>query len=513
MPSLSTLRLHAIAWALATWFAVSSPAAAEEPSAAGAGSDRRPPNVLAIIIDDVAANLHSVNQASPVPTPNIERLAKRGTWFTRAYCDAPVCCGSRTALLTGVHAARSGVYYNTQPYRRSKTWIAGAQSLPGAFRQHGYLTAGFGKIAHNAYQEDDSGDYTPGYLKMFERPGSITHGDTKLLQHILPGSLRSIPGTSSGNWTWGILPDDWDRGDATKLQQDTEQAARTVDFLRARHEQPFFLACGFWRPHVRWTVPQRFYDRFPLERIELPAGYKPDDLKDLPQPGRWIAAHRREHAEVVAGDMWKKSLQGYYAAVAYIDEQIGRVLDALEQSEHRDNTIVVFFSDNGMHLGEKDHWLKYALWEQTCRVFLAVSGPGCRQQASATPVSLIDLYPTLIGACGVPAPATHSLDGIDLRPLLAGDSAERGRPVLSTYGRGNHTIRDARYRYIRYRNGDEELYDHDRDPHEWTNLADDPAMESVKTRLRVWLPKEDAPDVPEINPDRDQSRWSDEAFR
>jgi arylsulfatase A-like enzyme len=513
MPPSAAVRLLSAIGALATWLALISLATAQERPAAEASSAGRPPNVLLIIIDDVAANLHSVNQASPVPTPHIERLARRGTWFTRAYCDAPVCCGSRTALLTGVHAARSGVYYNTQPYRRAKTWIAGVQTLPAAFRRHGYLTAGYGKIAHNAFQEDDSGDYTPGFFKMFERAGSITHTDRKLLDQIIPGSQRLIPGTSSGNWTWGILPDDWDRAEASKLQQDTEQAARTVEFLQARHSQPFFLACGFWRPHVRWTVPQRYYDRFPLDKIELPAGYKPDDLEDLPQPGRWIAAHRREHAEVVAGGMWKKSLQGYYASLAYIDEQIGRVLDALEQSNYRDDTIVAFFSDNGMHLGEKDHWLKYALWEQTCQVFLSIAGPHCRQQNCSAPVSLIDIYPTLIGLCGVAAPGTHALDGVDLRPLLSGAAAERGRPALSTYGRGNHAIRDERFRYIRYRNGDEELYDHHRDPHEWTNLAGDPAWAGVKSGLRMWLPTDDAPDVPEVNPANDHSRWSDEAFR
>lgn len=473
----------------------------------------RPFNVVMIIIDDVAANVHSVrNKNSPLRTPNLERLASRGTWFNRAYNDAPVCCGSRTAFLTGVHAARSGVYYNTQPYRRAGTWISKVQTLPGSFLRAGYLTAGYGKIVHNAYQEDDLADYTPGYCKMFERKESVTHSDGSLLKQILPGTRREIPGRTSGNWTWGILPDDWDRNDPMKLQQDTEQANRAIEFLRAKHDKPFFLGCGFWRPHVRWTVPQRYYDMFPLEKIELPAGYKVDDLDDLPKPGRWIASHRGEHAEVVAGDMWKKSIQSYYASMAYIDEQIGRVLDAIENSAYRDNTIVVFMSDNGFHLGEKDHWLKYALWEQTCRVFFSISVPGYPKQFSETPVSLIDLYPTLMSLCRVPRPETHTLDGFDLSKLLAGKTKKRSAPVLSTYGRGNHAIRDERYRYIRYRNGDEELYDHKNDPHEWTNLAMNSRFAKIKSRLHAWLPKENAPDVPEINPSKDGSRWSDEAF-
>ena len=470
-------------------------------------------NVLMIIIDDVAANLHSVKNKGPVKTPNIERIAEQGTWFTHAYNDAPVCCASRTAMLTGVHAARSGVYYNTQPYRRSKTWIADVQTLPNLLLKNGYLTASFGKLIHNAYQEDNAADFTPGYYKMFDRKDNITHSDGDLLDFVLPGSKQEIPGNSSKNWTWGVLPNDWDRSDAKKLQQDTEQANRTIEFLKSKHEKPFFLSCGFWRPHVRWTVPKRYFDKFPLEKIELPVGYKSGDLDDLPGPGQWIASHRGEHAEVVAGGMWKKSLQGYYASMTYIDEQIGRVLDALEKSPERDRTIVVFLSDNGMHLGEKDHWLKYALWEQTCQVFFSISVPSYPKQFRDTPVSLIDLYPTLLSLCNAPAPA-HKLDGVDLKPLLSGKVKERGAPVLSTYGRGNHAIRDGRYRYIRYRNGDEELYDHRNDPYEWTNLAGDPHLTDVKKTLCAFLPKEDAPDVPEVaNAAKDGSRWSDEAFQ
>jgi arylsulfatase A-like enzyme len=199
--------------------------------------------------------------------------------------------------------------------------------------------------------------------------------------------------------------------------------------------------------------------------------------------------------------------------MAYVDEQIGRVLDALEKSPERDNTVVVFLSDNGFHLGEKDHWLKYALWEQTCRVFLSIAAPGFPRQFSETPVGLIDLYPTLASLCGVSRPA-HQLEGVDLTALLAGKTKERGAPVLSTYGRGSHAIRDARYRYICYSNGDEELYDDQKDPYEWTNLANVPRFDKVKVSLRKWLPKENASGVPEVKTaDRDKSRWDDEAFK
>lgn len=471
------------------------------------------PNVLMIIIDDVAANVHSVGQASPVQTPNIERLAGRGAWFTHAYNDAPACCPSRTAMLTGVQSSRSGVYYNTQSYTRSGTWIAKVESLPANLLRNGYLTASYGKLYHSRDQVDHVAEFSPGYYKMHNAARDVSFNDGTLLKQIIPGSRHEIPGKTSRNWTWGILPDNWDRDDPATDQQDTEQANRTIKFVSESHDQPFFVACGLWRPHVAWTVPKRYYDMFPLEQIELPPGYKAGDLDDLPKPGRWIANHRGEHAEIVAGEMWKKSLQGYYASLAYVDEQIGRVLDALEHSPNQDNTIVIFLSDNGMHLGEKDHWLKYALWEQSCQVMLSIYVPGDPKQTVDSPVGLLDLYPTLVDLCGLDPPSTHTLDGIDLAPLLTGKVAERGRPVLSTYGRANHAIRDTEYRYIRYRNGDEELYDHKSDTHEWNNLANDPAYDAVKKRLAQFLPRQDAPDVPEQGAASDNSRWQDEAFR
>lgn len=485
-----------------------------------AADDASAPNVLFIMIDDVAANLHSVNQDSPVKTPNIERLAARGTWFNRAYNVAPACNPSRMSLVTGVHAHRSGVYYNSQKF--PENFIKDAKRLHVNFRDHGYLTANFGKYMHTRQQYAD--DFTPGYAFFHNYPDSVTHPDKTLRDHIIPGSLREA---TSQNFTWGVLPDDWDNPpehpshDPKKFQQDTEQANRTIDFLKEQHDRPFFVACGFWRPHVTWEVPKRYYDLYPLEEIELPAGYKENDLDDLPTPGKWIARPQGNHKDIVERDLWKKALQGYYASTSYVDEQIGRVLDALEASDYNDNTIVVFFSDNGMHLGEKDHWLKFALWEQTCKVMLAISVPGQPTRTVDSAVSLIDLYPTLVNLTPITPPG-HELDGEDLTPLLTGASDVRGRsentrdpneefrgrPVLQTYGRANHAVSDARYRYIRYRNGDEELYDHADDPHEWHNLASAPESASIKARLAEALPEVDAPDT-----ERYKGQWSSTEWR
>jgi arylsulfatase A-like enzyme len=464
------------------------------------------------MIDDHPRYLTDVDRDSPVATPNMRRLAARGTWFRNAYNDAPICCASRTAILTGVHATRSGVYYNNHAYRRTKEFISGVVSLPGHFKNHGYLTVGYGKIGHNSFLQDDIGDYSPGYYKTLNNPADVTHPEDQLLKQIIPGSLCEIPGQAAANWTWGTLPDDWDRDDPTKFQQDTEQANRTIEVLRSDHDRPFFMICGLYRPHGPWTVAQRYYDRFPLESIQIPKGYRADDLEDLPKPGRWIATNRGEHAEVVAAGMWRKCIQAILAATAYADEQIGRVLDALEKSKYKDNTIVVFAGDNGFHMGEKNHWLKFALWEQTCHVVFSISAPGMPVQECRTPVSLIDIYSTLDALCHLPPPDTHPLDGVDLSPILAGRTGDRGKPVLSTYGQGNHSLRDERFRYIRYRNGAEELYDHREDPYEWRNLANDERYATAKAALARWLPLVNAPDIAKPLPALKHATWEDAAF-
>lgn len=490
----------------------STPAARSAAATVAAGRPPKPPyNVLFLIVDDHGAQLQSVLQASPIRTPQMERLAARGTWFRRAYVDAPACCPSRTAFLTGVHATKSGVYYNNHAYRRAAGPIAKVDILPQQFLKHGYLVAGFGKIAHNRFLADDVDAFSPGFYKMFNR--DATHTDAALRQRIIPGSEQKL---WAEGWSWGVLPDEWDRDDPKKLQQDTEQANRTIALLRQQHDRPFFITCGFWRPHVSWTVPKRYFDRFPLESISLPPGYRADDLDDLPPAARWLATHRGEHAYVAKHDLWKKCLQAYYASIAYIDEQIGRVLDALEASPHRDNTIVAFASDNGFHTGEKDHWSKFYLSELACRVVFSIAVPGLEPQVSSTPVGLIDLYPTLVRLCGLPPPPTHPLDGFDLTPLLRGETSERGAPVLSTFGQGNHPLRDARFRYTRLRNGAEELYDHARDPHEWTNLAADPEFAAERAHLARALPAVNAPEVVFADGRSmgvDANSWKAEAFR
>ncbi|HRP05718.1 MAG TPA: sulfatase-like hydrolase/transferase, partial [Opitutaceae bacterium] len=349
--------------------------------------------------------------------------------------------------------------------------------------------------------------------KMLNRQGDVTYTDKALLRHVKPGTKIDA---WVENWSWGILPDDWDRNDPVKVQQDTEQANRVIALLGKPHEKPFFAALGFWKPHVSWTVAQRYFDMYPLESIHLPEGYLDGDLDDVPKPARWLATHRGEHAYVLRNSLWKKCLQAYYASISYVDEQIGRVLDALEKSSYRDNTIIVFISDNGWHNGEKDHWSKFYLSELACRVVFSIHVPGLPAQICDTPVSTIDLYPTLLDLCGLPVPKTHSLDGVDLAPILRGNRSDRGQPVLSTYGPGCHSIRDDRFRYTRYRNGDEELYDHANDPHEWRNLASNPGYEREKRRLAQWIPDHDAREIEyavKLDSKNVSNVWVEEAFK
>jgi arylsulfatase A-like enzyme len=257
--------------------------------------------------------------------------------------------------------------------------------------------------------------------------------------------------------------------------------------LSREQDAPFFLGCGFYRPHLPWYVPQKYLDMFPLDSIELP-NVKEDDLDDIPQAGVNMARPNGDHANVLRHKQWKMAVQGYLASIAFADECVGRVLDALDNGPHRDNTIIVMCSDHGWHLGEKLHWRKFALWEEATRNNLIVAAPGITEPGSTcgAPVNLIDIYPTLIDLCGLSSNAV--LEGESLLPLLSDPTLSRQRPALTTNGRNNHSLRSERWRYIRYADGTEELYDHDNDEMEWRNLAGMPEYEDVIKEMIQFLP-------------------------
>ena len=267
---------------------------------------------------------------------------------------------------------------------------------------------------------------------------------------------------------------------------DAKVADWVIRQLGQEHEKPFFLASGFFRPHLPWYVPRAYFDHYPLDSIRLPEILE-DDLADVPRAGLAMARRAGDHKNVTQHGQWRKAVQGYLASIEFADAQVGRVIEALDRSSYKENTIIVLWSDHGWHLGEKEHWRKFTLWERATRV----TEPGGR---SPRPVNLIDVYPTLVDLAGLPA--RSGLDGLSLRPLLENPAAEWERPSLTTHRRGNHAVRGERWRYIRYADGSEELYDHHLDDPEWRNLARDSRYADVKKRLSARIPETEAPEAP-----------------
>ena len=436
----------------------------------------KPLNVLFIAVDDLNDWVGCLAGHPQTRTPNLDRLASRGVLFTNAYCAAPACNPSRAALMTGIRPASSGVYHNSQPWRSSPV-LKNAVTLPQHFRQHGYKTMGSGKIYHDAFPDPASWDY---YWPALDRQ--------KPADPLPPNRpINGLP--DPGNFDWGPL------ANGKQEMGDWQVSDWVIDELKKSHDKPFFLACGFFKPHLPWYVPQEYFDRFPLPDIILPES-KPDDLDDIPEAGRAMARPEGDHARVIQNDQWRQAVRGYLAGINFMDECLGRVLDALDHSAYRDNTAIVLWSDHGWHLGEKLHWRKFALWEEATHNVLLFSIPGVTKAGGrcSTPVNLLDIYPTLVNVCGLTA--RPELQGQSLLPLLQDPNAAREQPALTTHGRNNHSLRSSRWRYIRYKDGSEELYDHDRDDLEWSNLALDPHYADVKKDLARFLPEENVGDIP-----------------
>jgi arylsulfatase A-like enzyme len=275
-----------------------------------------------------------------------------------------------------------------------------------------------------------------------------------------------------------------------------------IERLNKKHDKPLFLACGLFKPHMPWQVPRKYYDMFPLDSIEVPKVLE-TDLDDVPEVGRQMAKPSGDHAAILASGNWKRAVQAYLAAMAFTDAEIGRLLDGLDKSPLKENTVICLWGDHGWHLGEKLHWRKFSLWEESARAPLIFVAPGVTKPGSfcERTVDFIDVYPTLAELCGLPA--SSELEGHSIVSLLKDPTAEWKYPAITTYGRNNHGVRSERFRYIRYHDGGEELYDHEKDPMEWTNLAGKPEFEAVKKELAAALPATNAPDA--ANPMQTQS--------
>ncbi|MGI9242704.1 MAG: sulfatase-like hydrolase/transferase [Verrucomicrobiales bacterium] len=435
-------------------------------AACASAADR--PNVLFIPIDDLNHWVGHLGRNQQTITPNLDRLAARGVSFSRAYCAAPACNPSRAALMSGRRPSTTGVYKNADAWKGK---IPPAETLNVHFRQAGYDTVASGKIYHQGAGRAEDWDLVQSQL------GQLPHAEP-------------VKSGGAGKLSYAQL----DGGD--EVMRDFHVVNFAIEQLQRRDgENPFFIACGVFRPHLAWNVPKKYFDMHPLDQIELPP-HRADDLDDLPPAGVRMAGASGDHKNVTADDpekLWKELVQAYLASITFADAQLGRLLDALDASPHKDNTIIVLWGDHGWSLGEKSHWRKFALWEEPTRAPLIWVAPGVTPSGKLceTPVDFMNIYPTLCDLCGIETPA--HCDGVSLRPLLENPVATWDRAALTTHGRKNHAVRLRDWRYIRYEDGGEELYNHTQDPLEYTNLAGSAEHEAVIEELGSHLPSEDAP--------------------
>lgn len=446
-------------------------------AAAVLAAEPKRPNVLFIAVDDLNDWVGCLGGHPQVQTPNIDRLARRGTLFTNAHCQAPLCNPSRSSLLTGLRPSTTGIY-GLQPGIRAVAALEDRVTLPQHFARHGYRTFTSGKVFHD-------GSIAPAHraeeFDVWGDPGAIAYPSQKFVT--TPAAIRAMD--------WGIFPEE------DQEQADWKIADSAIAHMRsASGERPFFIAAGFRLPHVPCFASQKWFDLYPESSQTMPPVLD-GDRDDVPEFAwylHWKLPEPRLSWLQRAGQ-WRGLVRAYLASISFVDSQIGRVLDELEATRRADDTIVVLWSDHGWHLGEKGITGKNSLWERSTRVPLFVAGPGVTANATCgRPVELLDLYPTLIELCRLSP--VEGLEGHSLAPQLRDAQAPREWPAVTTHNQGNHAVRSERWRYIRYADGSQELYDHRADPHEWTNLASDPRYADVLHEHARWLPSRNAPPVP-----------------
>ena len=431
------------------------------------------PNVLFIAVDDLS-DIAGYRGHSQVITPNMDRLANRGVWFSNAYCQYPVCGPSRASLMSSLyfHQFESRKLQIKDDDVKKKAQSIGSELLHDYMKSHGYKTMAVGKILHR--------HLPTGSLDMSGGRGGWDHNKGKDGKDI------------ESNWKSSKTLTDWGHytGKESKMS-DSKAAKWAVERLKETHDEPFMLMVGFLRPHAPWHVPKKYFDLYDPQQLTTPP-YRQDDLDDVPKAGRKTLNKGYPRTEwAIEQNQWQRILQGYYASITFVDRKVGQVLNALDKSPHRDNTIVVLWSDHGYHMGEKNTFQKHTLWERSALAPLIISlpksmgGQKYRGQADGV-VGLIDLYPTLLDLCGLPA--NDKVVGRSFKSLVMDPQAQWDHPALTYRKEGGKSIRDARYRYIEYGDGSHELYDHETDPNEWTNLAQNPsyaeALQTMQQKLK-----------------------------
>ncbi|MDA7917954.1 MAG: sulfatase [Verrucomicrobiales bacterium] len=421
-------------------------------------------NVLLLIADDLNTWILEKPErySGKVVAPHLKQFGESGLVFTHAYTASPFCVPSRTALWSGVSPHKSGVYHNQSNVPGSAP-LKTAVSLFETFSKAGYSMYCYGKITHGWRGKDVWND-KQGHKRDPRPPGA------------------PVQSVGKGEQDWGPIHL------SEEEMNDTLGADRTIAILEQPHDHPFFLTYGTFNPHMAWFVPQKYFDMFPLDEVKVPA-LNPNDFDDIPPLGDKVVGGKRKFTQaVLKAGLHKSAVQAYLATTAYVDAQHGRVLEALAKSPYKDNTIVIFISDHGFHLAEKDHWQKGTLWEEATNSMLMFRVPGMTTPGGSTKrcVSLQDLYPTLLDLCEIPKP--NHIDGKSLPPLLKNPEAEWESTAISYLYDRYASIRTEQFRYIRYQDGQQELYDHKKDPHEWKNEADNPGYAETLKELKNRLP-------------------------
>ncbi|HEV7348309.1 sulfatase [Telluribacter sp.] len=443
--------------------------------------NKRKPNVLLIAADDL--NNHISSYGHPlVQTPNLDRLARRAVQFNKAYCQFPWCSPSRSSLLTGLRPDSVKIYDLKTHFRQT---VPDVVTLPQHFKQNGYFTARVGKIYHYSVPAGIGTDGLddPASWHTVRNP----MGQDKAEEHLLTNVTPTIGLGAALAW----LAADGTDEEQTDGMVATE-AIKLMEQARQQPNRPFFLAVGFFRPHCPFVAPKKYFDRYPLDKIQLPPA--DPDMSDVPRDAFFFNWSFPDSTK-------KQVLQAYYASITFMDAQLGRVLDALEKSGEADNTIIAFWSDHGYLLSEHGQWEKNSLFEESARMPLLIAAPGATGSGQASPriVELLDLYPTLVDWSGLPNPG--HLMGRSLRPLLQNPQTPWGHPAITQINRSGGTmgysIRTERWRYTVWQNGQggEELYDHQNDPREYQNLAASPAHKAIRDELRQQLYKEVTPSL------------------
>lgn len=435
------------------------------------------PNVLFIAIDDLNDWSPCLGNHPMAQTPNIDRLAKSGILFTNAHCQAPISGPSRTSIMTSLYPNTTGIYLQIkdEKIKEANERTSKVRFLTEYFKDNGYVALGAGKIFHNGDGAETFDEYGGFYGGLKSNP-MPPNGERYNFDCAWFGEYRTMT-------DWGVIDgiEDEDMGDYLIAQW-------AVDAINRDHDKPFFIAAGFTRPHNPWHVPKRWFDMFPEEDMVTPP-FKEDDFDDIPNMSQRVndMPQMPKTTWLIEKNKWKSLIQSYLACMAFVDDQVGKVITALENSPYADSTVIVLYSDHGYHLGEKDRTCKHSLWERSTHVPLIFAGCGIDSNLRCSePVGLIDIYPTLLELCGLEENKEN--EGLSLVKQIENPNAKRKVGALTTFGMGNSSIIFDGHHYIEYEDGSQELYNLEIDPNEWYNIASDSENKGLIERLRKQLP-------------------------